>query len=85
MVEEETKKPAQELEDVNLVEEDATKVPKVGAELDLDLKEKIVELNVDPTKNPVKQKQWVFALERNKAVVEEVEKFLTAGFIREVY
>ena len=43
MVEEETKKPAQELEDVNLVEEDATKVPKVGAELDLDLKEKIVE------------------------------------------
>ena len=84
MVEEETKKPAQELEDVNLVEEDATKVPKVGAELDLDLKEKIVEflkqnldiyawthedmpgidnkviehkLNVDPTKNPVQQKQ----------------------------
>jgi len=43
MVEEETKKPAQELEDVNLVEEDATKVPKVGAELDSNLKEKIVE------------------------------------------
>ena len=31
------------MEDVNLVEEDATKAIKVGARLDLDLKEKIVE------------------------------------------
>jgi len=43
MVEEEPKKPAQELEDVNLVEEDPTKVTKVGAGLDSVLKEKIVE------------------------------------------
>ncbi|XP_075645261.1 uncharacterized protein LOC142616264 [Castanea sativa] len=42
-------------------------------------------LNVDPIKKPVQQKRRVFALERNKAIMEEVEKLLTAGFIREVY
>ena len=41
MVEEESKKPMQELEDV--VKGDATKVTKVGAWLDSDLKGKIVE------------------------------------------
>ena len=43
VVEEEPKKPTQELEDVNLVAEDAIKVAKVGAGLDSDLKDKIVE------------------------------------------
>ena len=42
-------------------------------------------LNVDPTKKPFQQKRRVFALEWNKAIMEEVEKLLTAGFIREVY
>ena len=42
MVEEGPRKPAQELEDVSLVEGDATKVTKVGAGLDSDLKDKIV-------------------------------------------
>jgi len=42
-------------------------------------------LNVDPTKKLVQQKRRVFALERNKAIIEEVEKLLTAGFIREVH
>ena len=42
-------------------------------------------LNVDSMKKLVQQKRWVFALERNKAVMEEVEKLLIAGFIREVY
>ena len=42
-------------------------------------------LNVDPMKKPVQQKRRVFALERNKAVMEKVEKLLTTGFIREVY
>jgi len=44
---------------------------------------KVIEhlLNVDPTKKPIQQKQRVFASKRNKAVMEEVEKFLTAGFI----
>ena len=42
-------------------------------------------LNVDPTKKPIQQKRRLFALKRNKAIMEEVEKLLTAGFIREVY
>ena len=42
-------------------------------------------LNVNPTKKPVQQKRQVFALERNKAITEEVEKLLTTRFIREVY
>ena len=41
--EEEPRKPTQELEDVSLVEGDATKVTKVGAGLNSDLKGKIVE------------------------------------------
>ena len=43
MVEDEPKKPDQELEEVNLVEGDATKVTKVGVGLDSSLKDKIVE------------------------------------------
>ena len=42
-------------------------------------------LNVNPTKKPVQQKRQVFALERTKAITEEVEKLLTTRFIREVY
>ena len=42
-------------------------------------------LNVDPMKKPIQQKRWVFALEQNKVVMEEIEKLLTTGFIREVY
>ena len=42
-------------------------------------------LNFDPTKRSVQQKRQVFAPERNKAITEEVEKLLTARFIREVY
>ena len=38
-------------------------------------------LNVDPIKKPIQQKRWLFALEWNKVVMEEVEKLLTAGFI----
>ena len=41
--------------------------------------------NVGPTKKPVQQKRQVFTPERNKAIMEEVEKLLTTGFIREVY
>ena len=48
---------------------------------------KVIELklNVDPTRKPIQQKWRVFAPKRNKAIVNEVEKLLTAGFIREVY
>ena len=53
----------------------------------LGIDNKVIEhkLNVDPTKKPVQQKRQVFALEWNKVVMEEVEKLLTARFIREVY
>uniref|UniRef100_A0A2N9EWT7 Reverse transcriptase RNase H-like domain-containing protein n=1 Tax=Fagus sylvatica TaxID=28930 RepID=A0A2N9EWT7_FAGSY len=43
------------------------------------------KLNVNPSMSPVKQKRRVFAPERNAAVMEEVDKLLTVGFIREVY
>ena len=35
-------------------------------------------LNVDPMKKPIQQKRQIFAPKRNKAVMEEVEKLLTA-------
>ena len=42
-------------------------------------------LNIDPSIRPIKQKRQVFVPDRNQAVFYEVEKLLTAGFIREVY
>ena len=42
-------------------------------------------LNVDPEKKPVQQRRRVFAPEWNKAVMDEVNKLLTANFIREVH
>ena len=42
-------------------------------------------LKVDPKKKPVQQRRRVFAPERNKAVMDEVNKLLTANFIREVH
>ena len=41
-------------------------------------------LNVDPKKKPIQQRRD-FAPEQNKAVMDEVNKLLTANFIREVY
>lgn len=53
----------------------------------LGIDNKVIEhqLYVNPTKKPVQQKQRVFAPKRNKAVMEEVEKLLTIGFIRDVF
>ena len=42
-------------------------------------------LNIDPSLRLVKQKRRVFTLERNDAIMEEVDKLLTANFIREVF
>ena len=42
-------------------------------------------LNVNPKCKLVQQRWRVFAPECNKAVAEEVEKLLEAGFIREVF
>ena len=41
-------------------------------------------LNVSPSFKPIKQKRRSFALERQKAIKEEVSKLLQAGAIREV-
>ena len=41
-------------------------------------------LNVSPSFKPIKQKRRSFALERQKAINEEVDKLLQAGAIREV-
>ena len=38
-------------------------------------------LNVNPASLPIRQKKWVFAQERDKAIAEEVRKLLEAGFI----
>ena len=42
-------------------------------------------LNVNPRKKPVQQRRRVFAPERNKAVMDTVNKLLAANFIREVF
>ena len=51
----------------------------------IDLSVIIHRLNVSLSFSPVRQKKRVFAQERDKAIVEEVRKFLEVGFIREVY
>ncbi|XP_065626753.1 uncharacterized protein LOC136066400 [Quercus suber] len=43
------------------------------------------KLKVNPSTPPVRQKKRVFAPERDRAIAQEVEKLLEAGFIREVY
>ena len=43
------------------------------------------KLNVDPEKKPIQQRRRVFAPERNQVITDEVNRLLTAGFIREVY
>ena len=42
-------------------------------------------LNVYPPSKPVQQKKRVFALERDNAIKEEVQKLTLVKFIREVY
>ena len=42
-------------------------------------------LNVCPSSKPVRQKKRVFALERDDAIKDEVQKLIVAKFIHEVY
>ena len=42
-------------------------------------------LNIDPKRKTVQQRRRVFAPERNKAIMDEVNKLLPANFIWEVY
>ena len=43
------------------------------------------KLEVDPKKKPIQQRRRVFASKQNQAVMDEVNKLLTASFIGEVY
>ena len=43
------------------------------------------QLNVNPERKLVQQRWRVFALEWNRAIMDEVDKLLTANFIQEVY
>ena len=43
------------------------------------------KLNVNSERKPIQERRRAFALKRDQAVIEEVTKLLTAGFIREVY
>jgi len=36
-------------------------------------------------KKPVQQRRRVFALEQNRAIMDEVDKLLVANFIRKIY
>ncbi|XP_077232027.1 uncharacterized protein LOC143865807 [Tasmannia lanceolata] len=45
----------------------------------------VQRLSVDPSHRPVKQKKQNFAPERQKAIKEEVDKLLQAGFIQEIH
>ena len=42
-------------------------------------------LNVSPSFTFICQKKWVFTLERDQAIAEEVHKLQEVNFIREVY
>ena len=42
-------------------------------------------LNVCPSSKLVREKKWVFALKRDNAIKDEVQKLMVAKFIREVY
>ena len=53
--------------------------------LGIDLSVITHQLNVHPSSNPIRQKKRVFALERDNAIKEEVQKLTTAQFIRKVY
>jgi hypothetical protein len=43
------------------------------------------KLNVNPYLRPIRQKRRIFALERNNAIMEEVDKLIASNFIREVF
>lgn len=51
--------------------------------LGINLEVMVHRLEIDPTHRPIKQKKRTFISERQKAIVEEVDKF-TVEFIREV-
>lgn len=53
--------------------------------LGIDPRVMVHRLNISPAWPPVYQKKRIFAPKRNEAIVEEVQKLLVAGFIKEIY
>lgn len=50
----------------------------------IDLDVMVRKLNIDVTYHLMKQKKWSFVLECQKVIIEEVDKLVKVGFIREV-
>uniref|UniRef100_A0A2N9FW18 Uncharacterized protein n=1 Tax=Fagus sylvatica TaxID=28930 RepID=A0A2N9FW18_FAGSY len=81
--------PTEELEEIVLDDEKPSKTTSIGTKMDKDNKgghdQFPEEQSGHPSIRPIKQKRRVFAPDRNQAISDEVEKLLTAGFIREVF
>ena len=43
------------------------------------------QLNVNPKRKPIQQRRRVFAPERNKKIMDDVDELLVANFIQEIY
>nr|XP_023916836.1 uncharacterized protein LOC112028381 [Quercus suber] len=80
-IEENEKEEIEALETVELFDEEPNKTTRIG------ISPEVIQhrLNIDSERKPVKQRRRVFALERDQAVTDEVNKLLAAGFIRKVY
>ena len=94
-------KPSEELDMIRLEDGRSKKTTRIGASLPSQIKESLVQFlksnkdvftwshedmpGIDPSIISHKQKWRVFAPERNDAITEEVDKLLTANFIREVF
>ena len=97
----EESRPVEEIFNVELVEGDSSKVKEINGELQSPLKEEIIKFlkgnlgvfarscedmhGIDGRVNKYHLDGGIFAPERNKAVMEEVDKFLIASFIYEIH
>ena len=86
-------KPSEELDTINLKDEHPKRTTRIGVSLPPQMKESLIQFlknNKDVfawshEDMPVKQKRRVFAPKRNNTIMKEVDKLLTANFIREVF
>uniref|UniRef100_A0A2N9F9N7 Integrase catalytic domain-containing protein n=1 Tax=Fagus sylvatica TaxID=28930 RepID=A0A2N9F9N7_FAGSY len=78
--------PTEKLEVIVLDNEKPDKTTNIGTKMDGRIRGALINfLKNNSSMWPIKQKQRVFALDRNQAISDEVDKLLTAGFIQEVY
>ncbi|XP_077226318.1 uncharacterized protein LOC143859522 [Tasmannia lanceolata] len=81
-----SREPVEELTQVPLFGEDDDRTIQIGSLLTgIPTNVAVQRLSVDPSHRPVKQKKQNFAPERQKAIKEEVDKLLQAGFIQEIH